>query len=540
MSSTRAVDPSVSATPIPLDAENLATVCVLCSHNCGLRVDVADGRHQRGPRRRVEPDHPGLRLQQGLLDRPLRRPRAARRASAASAAPTAPSSASPGSRRSPRSPRGCRHPRPALAARDRAGRHRRPGESHGRALRPHLAVGARLEALVQRLRAGEDAALPGRPVDVRFAALRLLPSRHRAQPTSCSLHGDATRRSPTAATTPPTPSRASPPTRTQTAGRARPARDRDDAQRRPPRARQARDPTPTSCSAWPPSIVAERRAGRRALPRSERTHGFDDAAQGASSAVDIDEMARRAGVPTAELIEVARAYASCRDRRAIMFDLAVEQNLFSTLISYLIQVLSALTGNVGQARRQRLRRDASTPPRAQPEAPRRAGARARLRHPGDQRPRRLRDVLADPGARGDPARPPRAPARADRRGRPTRCSPTPTRSAGCEAREQLDLLVVIEPAMTETARIADYVLPTPVGYEKWEIAGFPKGYPEIYTQLRPPVVPGPPEALPEPEIYARLAEAMQPRSADPPAQLFDLADARPRARRCGGLPRRAR
>ena len=40
----RTVDPSVSKTPIPLDAENLPTVCVLCSHNCGLRVDVKDGR----------------------------------------------------------------------------------------------------------------------------------------------------------------------------------------------------------------------------------------------------------------------------------------------------------------------------------------------------------------------------------------------------------------------------------------------------------------------------------------------------------------
>jgi len=26
------------------DGSNLATVCVLCSHNCGLRVDVQDGR----------------------------------------------------------------------------------------------------------------------------------------------------------------------------------------------------------------------------------------------------------------------------------------------------------------------------------------------------------------------------------------------------------------------------------------------------------------------------------------------------------------
>jgi hypothetical protein len=38
------VDPSVSKTPIPLHAEGLSTVCVLCSHNCGLSVDVAAGK----------------------------------------------------------------------------------------------------------------------------------------------------------------------------------------------------------------------------------------------------------------------------------------------------------------------------------------------------------------------------------------------------------------------------------------------------------------------------------------------------------------
>jgi anaerobic selenocysteine-containing dehydrogenase len=38
------VDPSVSKAPIALDAEGLSTVCVLCSHNCGLAVDVADGK----------------------------------------------------------------------------------------------------------------------------------------------------------------------------------------------------------------------------------------------------------------------------------------------------------------------------------------------------------------------------------------------------------------------------------------------------------------------------------------------------------------
>ena len=43
-SALRSVDPSVSRTPLPVDASDLPTVCVLCSHNCGLRVDVEGGR----------------------------------------------------------------------------------------------------------------------------------------------------------------------------------------------------------------------------------------------------------------------------------------------------------------------------------------------------------------------------------------------------------------------------------------------------------------------------------------------------------------
>lgn len=31
------------ARPLPLHAEEQSTVCVLCSHNCGIRVDVEDG-----------------------------------------------------------------------------------------------------------------------------------------------------------------------------------------------------------------------------------------------------------------------------------------------------------------------------------------------------------------------------------------------------------------------------------------------------------------------------------------------------------------
>ncbi len=44
MTATRTLDASISKTPLALDGDDLATVCVLCSHNCGVRVDVRAGR----------------------------------------------------------------------------------------------------------------------------------------------------------------------------------------------------------------------------------------------------------------------------------------------------------------------------------------------------------------------------------------------------------------------------------------------------------------------------------------------------------------
>ncbi|MCP4005575.1 MAG: molybdopterin-dependent oxidoreductase [bacterium] len=74
--------------------------------------------------------------------------------------------------------------------------------------------------------------------------------------------------------------------------------------------------------------------------------------------------------------------------------------------------------------------------------------------------------------------------------------------------EALELLVVIEPAMTEAAMLAHYVLPVPVGYEKWEASVFPKGFPEIHAHLRAPVIQGPPEAKQECLIFYEIAKAM--------------------------------
>jgi anaerobic selenocysteine-containing dehydrogenase len=74
----------------------------------------------------------------------------------------------------------------------------------------------------------------------------------------------------------------------------------------------------------------------------------------------------------------------------------------------------------------------------------------------------------------------------------------------------LDCSVVIDIAMTETAQQADYVLPASSQYEKWESTFFNFEYPENYHHLRAPLFEPLPGTLPEPEIHARLIEALQP------------------------------
>ena len=48
-----------------------------------------------------------------------------------------------------------------------------------------------------------------------------------------------------------------------------------------------------------------------------------------------------------------------------------------------------------------------------------------------------------------------------------------------EAFKALDLLVVVDVAMTETARLADYILPAHTQFEKWEFTGFNLEFPKM-------------------------------------------------------------
>ncbi|MEM8660636.1 MAG: molybdopterin-dependent oxidoreductase [Pseudomonadota bacterium] len=77
-----------------------------------------------------------------------------------------------------------------------------------------------------------------------------------------------------------------------------------------------------------------------------------------------------------------------------------------------------------------------------------------------------------------------------------------------QALRSLDTVVVIDVAMTETARQADYVLPAATQYEKWEATFFNFEFPDNYFHLRKPLFEAPEFALPEAEIHARLVEAM--------------------------------
>ena len=77
-----------------------------------------------------------------------------------------------------------------------------------------------------------------------------------------------------------------------------------------------------------------------------------------------------------------------------------------------------------------------------------------------------------------------------------------------EAFRALELSVVIDVAMTETAAQADYVLPASSQFEKAEATFFNLEFPRNGFHLRQPLFEPRPGTLPEAEIHARLVEAL--------------------------------
>lgn len=232
---------------------------------------------------------------------------------------------------------------------------------------------------------------------------------------------------------------------------------------------------------------------------AKRVNGFEQLKADFQS-VDPKKMAAYAGVSHDDLVLTAREFAASPSA-CIAWDLGVEHTVNSTLNSYLINIMLLITGNAGQEKGNLFVQQFGPKGRYFEKQPRAlvSGISAipfllpvGMFSPNlvpeeimNNHPDRIRAMIIDAT---NPL-----------------VSYADTQALKA-AFNELELMVVIEVAMTETARVANYVLPAPVGYEKWEYATFP--HLQFTPQLRPPVVKGPDEALPEQEIYYRLTRAM--------------------------------
>lgn len=233
----------------------------------------------------------------------------------------------------------------------------------------------------------------------------------------------------------------------------------------------------------------------------QHTHGFDKVKQ-VFLAIPIDDYIARAGVDSGLVYQVTRAFAKA-ERACVRIDLGLQHSLHTTLNAYLEKLLYLVTGNFGKRggnnlhtglipiisdtdeRNPKYRRtmyhhmfpiSGFFPPNILPDEILKAGEK------------RIRAVFVDSG---NPL---------------VTYADTP---AYTKAFQSLELLVVVDVAMTETARLAHYILPAHSQFEKWEFTGFNLEFPKNGFHLRHPLFTPSGNTLPEAEIYTRLLEEMK-------------------------------
>ncbi|MFF8848077.1 molybdopterin-dependent oxidoreductase [Streptomyces sp. NPDC015127] len=175
-------------------------------------------------------------------------------------------------------------------------------------------------------------------------------------------------------------------------------------------------------------------------------------------------------------------------------DLGVQQGPNSTLISYLNKLIWLLTGNFGKP--GAMQPHSWMAPLARYETSTRHTPVTGARMPGGLVPCNViaEEILTD--------HPDRFRAMIIESSNPAHSLADSV--AFTQALAALDLVVVIDIALTETGRHADYVLPASSQFEKWEATFFTFEFPRNTFHLRNPVLTPLPGTLPEPEIYARL------------------------------------
>lgn len=214
----------------------------------------------------------------------------------------------------------------------------------------------------------------------------------------------------------------------------------------------------------------------------------------------------RAAVAVCEL-DFEAVHRLCRlmtaRRWAMHPDLGIYMGRRSTLNSYMINILAAICGTFG------VRGGNVIPGMVMPIG----------FHADERNPKTWRTVTTNlpPAAAG--AFPPAVMPEEILSDHPERlravyvsaCNPLrayPDTTAYERAFAQLDLLVVNDIVMSETARLAHYVLPCRTFYESWDGTFFPLTFPEVYFQLRRPIVQPPESCLEASQIFTRLADRL--------------------------------
>ncbi len=91
------------------------------------------------------------------------------------------------------------------------------------------------------------------------------------------------------------------------------------------------------------------------------------------------------------------------------------------------------------------------------------------------------------------------------------CNPLrsyPDTTAYEKAFSKLDLLVVNDIVMSETARLAHYVLPCRTYYESWDGTFFPWTFPKVFFQMRRPIISPPGKCLEASQIFTLMADKL--------------------------------
>ena len=218
--------------------------------------------------------------------------------------------------------------------------------------------------------------------------------------------------------------------------------------------------------------------------------------------IPVEKFANKCGIPLTQIINVANIIVKAKSV-STHHDLGLQQNLHSVLNSYFEKLLYLVTGNFGRegtnAFHSAIIPQGHSEPNKDGEYTNKTMVTgmfpiANIYPPNilpleidNDHPNRIRGVFIDSS------------------------NPVVTGAdsqAYRNAFKKLELLVVIDVCMTETAKMADYILPASSQFEKYEASFFNLEFPANFFQLRHPIVTPKGDTLPESEIYRRLIIAM--------------------------------